>query len=127
DELFVETRLAGTGFVLVRGPEARRIRSEHFVNEDQIPFVEPEFELGVGDDDAALARVLPGGPVNSQADIPDPFGDVRADDPGRFLEGDVDVVACLGFGGGGEHRLRHFGGFTQAAGQGNAANGTVLT
>src|SRR6266496_2984607 len=55
DELFVEAWLAAAGLVLVRGPEPGRVGSQHFVNEDQLPFVNSEFELGVGNNDPALA------------------------------------------------------------------------
>jgi len=45
---------ARTGLVPVGGPEARGIRGERLVDQNQIPLIiRPELELGVGDDDAA--------------------------------------------------------------------------
>jgi hypothetical protein len=54
-------RLALANLVLVRGPEARAVRSEDLVDQhDLAGLVEAELELGVGDDDAALFGVLSG-------------------------------------------------------------------
>src|SRR5439155_7767501 len=39
DELLVEAGLAAAGPVLIGRPETRRVGRQHFVNEDQSPFV----------------------------------------------------------------------------------------
>src|SRR4029077_18564524 len=55
-ELLVEARRAHARAIAVRGPEARGVRRQHLVDEGQCALlVEAEFELGVGDDDAAAA------------------------------------------------------------------------
>jgi hypothetical protein len=53
--LLVEALLRTTDSVRVLGPEPRRVRCQHFVDEDDVVggFIEPEFELGVGEDDAS--------------------------------------------------------------------------
>lgn len=61
DAYLVVGRLALANLVLVRGPEARAVGGEDFVDEHNLAgLIEAELELGVGDDDAALFGVLPG-------------------------------------------------------------------
>lgn len=61
DAYLVVGRLALANLVLVSRPEARAVRSEDLVHEDDLAgLVETKLELGVGDDDAALFGVLPG-------------------------------------------------------------------
>ena len=101
DELLVEAGLATAGGVLVGGPEARGVGGEDFVYEDQPSVAHAELELGVGDDDAALAGVVAAGAVEGEAEVAGLRGEVGADDAGGFGEGDVFVVPGLGLGGGG--------------------------
>src|SRR5215469_15632849 len=58
DELLIEGRLRLAGRIEVRGPEARRIGSESFVDPDELTADEAEFEFCVSDDDAAGGSVL---------------------------------------------------------------------
>ena len=51
--LFVERRLRAARLVGSARPEARGIRSEHLVGQDELVAQEAEFEFCVGDDDAA--------------------------------------------------------------------------
>src|SRR5512139_856880 len=52
DELLVEALLRAPGPVVGGGPEARGIRRQGFVDENQPPLGHAELELGVRDDDA---------------------------------------------------------------------------
>src|SRR5688572_12191760 len=52
--LLVEARLAATWLIAVRRPEARAVRRQHLVDQQDPPALGSEFELRVGDDDAAL-------------------------------------------------------------------------
>src|SRR3982751_5662509 len=55
--LLVEARLCAARLVLLRGPEAGAIGSEHFVDQpDRTDGVAAELELRVGDDDPAGGR-----------------------------------------------------------------------
>jgi hypothetical protein len=76
-------RLALADLVLVRGPEARAVGREDFVDEhDLARLVEAKLEFGVGDDDAALFGVLPGLEKLSQYSR-DQFGNVKVILPSR--------------------------------------------
>src|SRR4051812_3608389 len=58
-ELLVEARLRAARLVCVRRPEARGVRGEHLVaDDDATGLVTTELELRVGQDDPALARVV---------------------------------------------------------------------
>src|SRR4051794_18134579 len=59
--LLVEARLAAAGLIALRRPVARRVRCQHLVADRQLAVVvEPELELRVGEDHAALARAVGG-------------------------------------------------------------------
>ena len=58
-ELLVEARGIPSSPVLVGGPETRRVRGHALVDEDDLPVVDAEFKLGVGNDDAPGGRVGP--------------------------------------------------------------------
>ena len=125
-ELLVETRRADAGFVGGHRPEARRIRRQHFVDQDQIAgLVGAELELGVRDDDVARAGMRGGEDVERQRDPADALGVLASDrlDDG----GEVDVLIVLA---GGrlrcrrEQRLRQCVRHLQARRQGDAAHGT---
>src|ERR1700736_3682343 len=69
-ELLVETRRAHARAIAVRGPEARGVRRQHFVDEREYALaVDAEFELGVGNDDAAAARVFGREPVQCERGV----------------------------------------------------------
>ena len=60
-ELLVVAGRAGANLVLLRRPVAAGIRGEHLVHHVQpAAFIGAEFELGVGEDDPALCRVVAG-------------------------------------------------------------------
>ena len=68
--------------------------------------VEAELELGVGEDDPALARVLGGVLVQRERDVAHALGQRPvADQLDRALEVDRLVVADVGLGARGEQRL----------------------
>src|SRR5437764_5480622 len=65
--LLVEARLTVAGLVAVRRPEARRVGREHLVAEDDRAVgAAAELELGVGEDDPALARMVGGRGVDRE-------------------------------------------------------------
>src|SRR5580658_10068382 len=64
--LLVEGGLRFAGRVLVGGPETRRVWRQRFVDPDQFAIEQAEFELRVGDDDAAGGGVLRSLPVNRE-------------------------------------------------------------
>src|SRR5690606_13470657 len=65
--LLVEALRGRAAFVARGRPKARRIGRQHLVHDAQLAvLVEPELELRVGDDDAALARVLDGARVERE-------------------------------------------------------------
>src|ERR1051326_6165029 len=57
-ELFVETRRTLSNGVLILWPEARRIRCEAFVDQQQLSINGAEFKFGICNDDAALRSVI---------------------------------------------------------------------
>src|SRR6185312_14382918 len=65
DELLVEGGRRLAGLVAVGGPEAGGVRGQHLVAEHDLGTgVAAELELGVGEDDPALGRVLGTAPVD---------------------------------------------------------------
>ena len=67
DVLLVERRLGAARLPSVRRPEARRVGGEHLVGEDDGAVrAAPELDLGVGEDDAALAGDLLAAGVDGQ-------------------------------------------------------------
>src|SRR4029453_6465352 len=105
DELFVEAGLRSAGRVLIARPEARRVRRERLVDENHALLVgsgaigeEAEFELGVGDDDAAGFGVGGAFGVQAEGEIADAIEEGVADHRARLGFGDVDVVAALPLG-----------------------------
>src|SRR5579864_5775866 len=75
DVLFVERGLGITGLIAVGGPKARAIRRQHFVDEQDLAGRQRSpFELRVGDQDAATARVTGGMAVDFDAQIAQPRG-----------------------------------------------------
>ncbi len=126
DELLVEAGLAFAGRVLVGGPEARGIGRQHFINQDQLPLEHAELEFRIRDDDAALPGIIAARLVDHQAQVARLRGEIRADDLARLVERNVFVVAGFGFGRWREDGFGQFGGFGQAGGQLDAADGLRL-
>ena len=57
-DLLVERRRAHADAILVRRPEARRVRRQHFVDQEELARrVGAELELGIGNDDALGGRI----------------------------------------------------------------------
>src|ERR1700761_9303832 len=90
DELLVEARLAAARLVLVRRPEPRGVRRADLIADCQRPGgIEPQLELGVGEDDPAGAGVLGGEFIQRQRHLPNPLGQGPvADELGRTLKVD---------------------------------------
>lgn len=93
-ELLIEALLVAAGLVLILGPHARRVRRQHLVDEHDLVrlLVQPELELGVGDDDAARGRVLLARAEHAQRQLLDARGVLFADDLRGALARDVLVV-----------------------------------
>ncbi len=108
------------GCVAVGRPEARGVGRQHLVGEDDLGAgVAAELELGVGEDDPALGRVLGAARVDLDRDPPQLLHQRPvADDLGGAVEVDVlVVVADLGLGRRGEDRLRQLVGLEQVGRQ----------
>ena len=123
--LLVERRLAAAGLVGVGRPEARRVRRQHLVADDD-PAVggAAELELRVGQDDPALARVVGGERVELDRQAAQLLEQRPvAEDLGGAVEVDVlVVVAHLGLRGGREDRLGQLVRLAQALGQRDPAD-----
>ena len=68
-DLLVEARRADADVVLLDVPEARRIGRQDLVDERDLAVDEAELELGVGQDDAALAGVVAAGLVDADREL----------------------------------------------------------
>src|SRR5688572_32441227 len=84
DELLVEGRWADANPILGRGPEARRVGRERFVDQhDLTALIHAELELRVGDDDAARRGIFgrftvkADGEVANLRSIMAAYGDLR--------------------------------------------------
>src|ERR1039457_5826316 len=126
DELFVEARLRLARYVRVGGPEARAVRRERFVDEEQLVTIETKFEFRVGDDDAALGGVIAGEAVEREGNVPDLFGERLANNLGAAVKIDVLIVARLGLRGGCKYRVGKGTRFDQAFRQAMAADAASL-
>lgn len=84
----LEAFLVVTGFVLVLGPVPRAVGSETLVGQDNVARLglEGELELGVGEDDAALGRVLLAGLEDLHRELRDAVGDLLAPAAGVLLD-----------------------------------------
>ena len=115
--LLVETGLAVPGLIAVGRPEPRGVGRQDLVDHDQLTLRRrAEFEFGVGDDDAALRRVIAARLVQSQAGATQPLGGEPAEAAHDVFEGDVLVVPLLGLGRGRENRGIELGAFDEPLG-----------
>ena len=89
EELLVEAVLGLAGLVSVQGPEARGVRGENLVDEDDLvgDFVVAELELGVCNDDASLQGVEGGELVQPDGDRLDVLRIRRAHNVSRYFAG----------------------------------------
>ena len=94
--------------ILVGGPEAGRIRREHLVNQQKLTIEQAELELGIGDDDAPRAGIVPCEVIKFEAGGFGFRGDVFSNDFAGGFEGNVFVVTGFGFRRGREQGLREF-------------------
>src|SRR5256886_6936833 len=103
--LLVEARLAPARLVPVGRPEARRVRCQNLIDDDQGSFRRrAEFELRIGDDDAALRRVRSPGAIQIEAGLAQSLGGSTAQAARDVVEGDVLVVTLFGLGRGRKDR-----------------------
>src|SRR5436190_5719169 len=124
--LLVEARLRPAGLVAGGRPEARGIGRQNLVGEhDRAVGAAAQLELGVGEEDAVLARVGGGELVQLDRDAAELLQQRPvADDLSRPVEVDVlVVVAYVGLGGLGEDRLRELLRLLESLGQADAAHG----
>src|SRR5438105_3002046 len=68
-ELLVETRLRLAGRVAVSRPVAGRVRRQRLVDQDELTLQQAELELGVGQDQAAVAGMGFAGRVQPQTGV----------------------------------------------------------
>src|SRR5579863_585778 len=123
DKLFIKRRLRPVGHEAGLGPEARRIRSQHFVNQDDLAARNAPLELGVCNDNTAAFGVFARFDIKRHTPGPQLFRRVLTDRYNGLLPGDVLVVPFLRFGGRSKDGLLEFRGFLEAGGQPDAANG----
>jgi hypothetical protein len=121
--LLVERRRSAARLPRVGGPEAGRVGGQHLVAQHEVAVDEAELELGVGDDDAALAAPLGAPPVELQRHVADLGRQGLAHQVGGRRERDVLVVTLVRLGRRGEHRLGQPVGLPQAVGQRGAVHG----
>src|SRR5205823_5799258 len=100
-----EGGLRAAGLVAVSRPEPRRVRRQDLVAQYELTVREPELELRVGDDDAALSGQGSAVLVHRDGQLLEPLRQTTPHDVGGLLDRDVDVVALGGLGGRGEDRL----------------------
>src|SRR5689334_20049018 len=67
--LFIEGELRPAGIVRIHRPVSRRVRRERLVCQRQPAFDEPEFQLCIRQDDAALQRIRRRTPINLQRQV----------------------------------------------------------
>ena len=105
--MLVEARLLAARLPLLGGPEARAIRRENLVDENWLGgvFQHAELELGIGQHDAAIERIVPRQAVEAQGLLLQPRHGFFADHRRALLEADVLVVAGFRLGRRGEQWL----------------------
>src|SRR5437763_8337761 len=120
--LLIKRFLRAPGLVLVRRPEAGRIRRQNFVSKSNSLRRSPELELRIRDDDAPPPRIIRSLVVNLQAQISQFQAEFRTHQLRHLLERNILVMArdCLGRRS--EDRFRKLIGFSKAARKMNAAN-----
>jgi hypothetical protein len=68
NELFIKTRRRSSGLILIGRPETAAVRSEEFIDQQKFVLrIEPEFKLGVGQNDSHLGGVRASGFVKREA------------------------------------------------------------
>src|SRR5512132_1189178 len=125
DVLLVERRLWGAGRVTVRRPETRRVRCEHLVHQDQIAAGEPELELRVRHDDAALTRDLRPSLVQTNSQLAEVLGKALTHQVRGLFERKRQVVPFRRLRGGREDGLWQPIGLTQTRREGHPAHVTL--
>src|SRR5579872_1385446 len=78
NKLLIKRWLGLSGLIRIRGPEARRIGSQCFVDPDEFVSNEAEFEFRVGNDDATRGGVLRSATIHFESDIAQAFEIGRA-------------------------------------------------
>src|SRR5690606_20793726 len=96
DELLIETRLTAPRRVRVPGPEARRVRRQHLVNQQQLGAEQAELELRVSNDDATRVGVLDTARIELQGEVPQTGNEIATDNFASLRLADVLVVPGLG-------------------------------
>ena len=125
NKLLVERGLGAAGRVLRGGPEARRIGSERFIDPDQLAVEEAEFELGIGEKNAARLGVSGGAAINFEGGSANLFGEGLADNLSGTVKRDVLIVPAGSFGGGSEDRFGKLVGLAQTGRELDTADGAV--
>src|SRR6516165_159955 len=69
DVLLVVGGLRAPRLIRIRGPKTGRIRRQHLVGQHDLAVNQAKFEFGVRDDNATLAGVIGGAPVQLQRKI----------------------------------------------------------
>ena len=107
-------------------PEPRTIRSEHLVDQDQLPSVRlPKLKFRVRQHNPSPSRVFGSTAVDLEAPRTQRVGDLTNRFP-HHLKRDIFVVPAGGLGGRSENRLRQAVSRLQASRQGNPAHGACV-
>src|SRR5206468_11992603 len=104
--LLVKRFLRAPGLVLVRRPEAGRIRRQNFVSQSNSLRRSPELELRIRNDDAPLPRIIRSLAVNLQTQISQLPTEFRTHQLRHLLERNVLVMARGSLGRRSEDRFR---------------------
>src|SRR6202142_410649 len=108
--------------ISVGRPEARGIRCEYFVRQRDALGGLSKFKLGVGDDNAALPRIIRRLRVNAQRKVAKLAAQAGIDQLAHFFERNVDVVPSRSLGRRREDRLRQLVRFLHSRWQLDAAD-----
>src|SRR5262249_20578537 len=114
--------LRAAGFPFGTRPESRGVGGQYFVTEGENVTVPTEFDLGVGDDDAAHSGVRGTAGVDPQSQGAQLLRDLAALLVHHIREGDGFVVALGGLSTRGEDRFRQYVAIAQTARQCDAGN-----
>ena len=125
--LLVKAVLVPPGLIRLRVPEARRIGRQDLVSQNHLVLaIQRKLELGVGDDDAALGRVLRCRSVDLEREILHLGRVLGAKNLGRLVRVDVLIVLALGrLGGGRVERGRKLLALAESGREGDAVGSAL--
>jgi len=125
-ELLVKTGRALPDHILIFRPEAGRIRSQAFVDQQQLSIDRPEFEFCVRNDNSALRGMIATPGINFQTELAHFGCDFATENSTAFLHVDVEIVLGIAFCRRRKNRLRQLRREFQSCGQFFSANALRL-